>query len=283
MKNHTRIRLCVAISVLLTVPVLALRAQNQQQSQPQPKSQQEQVQPQQPVVTDQSAIQEILRTADPTQRLALVEAFLTTYPQSPYRGNALAAAAGAYREQENFAKAIEYGERALEINPRDTFSLILVADSLSEGSQPEQSDFKEKMQKAEEYSHRALAILPEFFAALQRDPNVPVEQYKLQQDYLEAQVHATLGYIHFRRDDLAAAEEELQMATDKNQLSPNSADFERLGIVQLKEKKYEQARASFQRCIQAAGLSSETCRRRLELLETMIQQEQPKPETKPQE
>lgn len=268
----------MALLLLLALPALA--------GQPQPEKSQQQPPPpaaQPPAVTDISAIQEILQTADPVQRLALVEKFLTDFPQSPYRAHAFLAAAEAYRLQSNFAKAIEYGGRALELNPRNALALILVADSLSEGSQPSQPEFNDNMKKAEDYSRQALTALPEFFASQQRNPNVPAEQYKLQEDYIEAQVHATLGYIYLRRDDFPAAEEELKMATDLNQLRPNSADFERLGLVQVQQKKYDLARASFQHCVDSGGVSAETCQRRLELLDKMTQPSQPKQEPKPQE
>lgn len=276
MKTLRMVASCLAVLAVFALPAVALQPLYE-------KQQQQPATPPPPAVSDATVIQDILQTSDPVERLAKVEKFLTDYPQSAYRGHALLAAAEAHRLQNNFAKAIEYGDRALELNPRNAIALILVADALSEGSQASQPDFPEKMLKAEDYSRKALTMLPELFASQQRNPNVPVEQYKLQEDYIEAQVHATLGYIYYRRNEFPAAEEELRMATDMNQLRPNSADFERLGLVQVQEKKYDLARISFQRCIEAGGVSAETCQRRLELLDKIIQQEQPKQEPKPQE
>jgi len=105
----------------------------------------------------------------------------------------------------------------------------------------------------------------------------------LREDFFESLAHATLGFIHFRRDELTAAESELKLATDLNQFQPNPVDFDRLGLVQFKQKKYDLARDSFQRCMDVGGPAADTCGRRLEMLEQMVEQEKAKESQKPQE
>ncbi len=265
----------VAALLLCAVPSLSAQAQQGQQSQEQPKL--EDVRPQ--TNPELEAVQQILQTNDPKTRVTLTESFLSQYPESPYRRNVFVAVSGAYRILENFEKAIEFGEKALELDPRDPVTLLIVSDSLSEGSKPEMENYEMRLSRAEDYSRRSLTLLPEVFAALPRRPEVPEEQYRLQEQYLEAQAHATLGYIHYRRKNLADAEQELRMAIELNQYSPNPADFERLGVVQAEQRKLEDARTAFQRCVEIGDAQfKSTCGRRLEMLDQAAQ-----PQAKPQE
>jgi tetratricopeptide (TPR) repeat protein len=263
---RTYLRVATSLTLLLLLAVLHAAAQ--------PPAQEGQ--PAQPTVNPEiEAVQTILQTNDPQQRLGLVEKFLAEYPASQYRTNVLLAAAEAHRMQNHYEEAIEYGERALAINPRDAISLILVADSLSEGAQPDQPDYDKDLNRAEEYSRRALAILPELFASVPHRPDVPEEQYKLRENYMEAQVHATLGFVYYRRKKLDEAEKELKLAADMNQLRPNAADYERLGVVQVEQKKYQEAKVSFQRCQELGGPAFfETCSKRIERVDQVLEKEQ---------
>jgi tetratricopeptide (TPR) repeat protein len=266
----------LAVTVLLAVLPAASAPQEQQQAQ-------ESQPPAAPGVNAEiEAVQTILQTPDPQQRLTLVDEFLAQYPTSQYSSNVLIAAAEAHRMMNHFDKAVEFGERALENSPRDPVSMILVADSLSEGAQASQPDYEEKLNRAEDYSRRALSILPELFATVQRRPDVPEEQYTLREQYMEAQVHATLGYILFRRKQFEEAEKEFNLATQMNQLRPNPADFERLGVVQVERGNFEGAKVSFQRCQEIGGEAFQTCARRLEMVEKLMQKEQ-QAEKPPQE
>jgi tetratricopeptide (TPR) repeat protein len=236
-----------------------------------------------PAETDMNLFQRILQAGDIASRLTLVDQFLTTYPQSPYRANVLVAGAEAYRMMNNFEKAIEYGDQALASDPRNAVALLLVADALSEGSQPTQADYGERLAKAEDYSRRALEAIPTLFTPERRMAEPSPEEFDLREDFFEAMAHATLGYVHFRRDELPAAEQELKLATELNQFQPNAVDFDRLGLVQVKLKKLDAARDSFHRCVEVGGPAADTCARRLEMMDKMGEQERPKPPENPQE
>lgn len=269
-----------SLALLILLAVWPATAEQQQQQEEQPQQAQGAEAP--PVDPQMEALQSILQTIEPQQRLELVETFLAQYPESPYRPNVYLAAAEAHRMLNHYDQAAEFGERALEINPRDPLPMLLIADSLSEGAQPTRPDYEEKMSKAEEYSRQALSLLPELFASVPRRPEVPEEEYRLREQYVEAQAHATLGYIYLRRKDYTAAEEELKLATELNQLRPNAADFERLGVVQVERQKYEEARAAFERCRDLGGIAFQTCQQRLELLNEMIQRQKTSEQGQPQ-
>lgn len=274
MRIRNCLRVALGLLVFLALPAAAFAHASQPPPEPEAVA---------PAETDVSVFQQILQSGDAAARLVLVEKFLAAYPQSPYRTNVLVAGAEAHRMQSNFEKAIEFGDKALAVDPNNAVALLLVAESLSEGSQPSQADFQERLTKAQDYSQRALEAIPTLFTPERRNASPSPEEFDLREDFFESMAHATMGYVHFRRDDLPAAEQELKLATDLNQFRPNAVDFDRLGIVQVKQKKFDLARDSFQRCLDVGGPAADTCGRRLEMLEQMVEQEKAKEAQKPQE
>ncbi|MFQ5810332.1 MAG: tetratricopeptide repeat protein, partial [Armatimonadota bacterium] len=247
----------------------AQEREQQQQEQQQPEQPQAPPTPQ-PGEEERAAVLKVLGTTDPEQRVALGEDFLSQYPESPLRGRAYAAVAQGYRMQNNYAKAVEYGERALELAPRDAVSMLLVADSLAESSTPEQADFQERLAKGEDYARRGLELLPDLFAGMRRRPEVPAEQYEEQERFIEGQAHAILGSIYLRRDQFTEAEEELKRAAELTTMRPNPADFQRLGYAHLRQKEYADAETAFQRCVELGGAAGETCQKQLDAVRQLL-------------
>ena len=284
----------IAVGVVLICLVLAGAAGAQQQQQQQEEKKQQPPSPTQFGVQqsgtqfgaptgelteeEKAAIDKIIATTDPAERLALVEDFLAKYPQSPGRDAVYAFACESARMQNDLNKAVEYGEKALELNPLNTVALIHTADSLAEGTLPSYPDAQERLARAEEYARRALEGLPEFFSRMTRRPETPEEEYNLQQKYWEAQPHAILGSIHIRRNEYAAAEEELRLATELNQYRPSAFDFLRLGVVQYRQKEYEDAEKSLQRCIELGGPAAEIAERQLKSVQTLLRIQKSKSE-----
>lgn len=232
-----------------------------------------------PLAEQQQAAQRFMAESDPDTRLQLVEEFLNNYPTSPFVYHAYLAACEAHRMKGDFESAVDYGKLALVVRPNDPISMLRIADALSEGVRVSGTGSEDKLAQAEEYARRSLEEMPQFFASVPRRPDVPEEEYTLREDFMEAQGHAILGYVYLLRNQNTQALNELKLATELNRLSPEPADYERLGIVQQEEKQYEEARASFQRCMEL-GDASDTCQRRLQRLEE-IMPPQAEPGTEP--
>lgn len=247
--------------IMALVVALAVTALGQEESTP----------PQEPAPDPHiEAAQNVLQSRNPEQQIELADQFVQDYPDSPYLSRIYMAAASAHRMLNHFDQAVEYGEKSIELNPSNLIALLVVCDSLSEGAKEGDAGYEERLDRAAEYSQRALSVLPEFVQAIPRRPDMPEEQYKLQEQYLEAQARATLGYIHLRRKQFAEAETELKLAIELNQLQPSAADFERLGVVQVEQQKYQEAREAFRRCSEIGGSAFSTCERRLEIVEQSL-------------
>lgn len=276
-----RILLGLSTAVLISVAVAGAVAQQQQQQSQVGGAAQAPATP--PPAEEQAALQNILQTSDPQQRVALVEEFLAKYPDSLLRMPVYAAGAEAYQVQRNFEKAIEYGERALELNPRYAGALLLVADSLALSAVPTQLDYQQRLTRAENYVQQALEVLPDMLATMPRRPETPEEEFDRQRKYFEAQPHAILGFVYLRRNENGKAEEELKLATDLNQWRPDPVDFQRLGYAHLRQKEYAEAESAFRRCVELGGPAGSDCQRRADQAQQMLKTQAPPEAPKPQE
>ena len=259
-----------------------VRAAPQQQEKP-PLGSESKVALAQSSPKEMAAFQALVQTRDPQQRLALVRQFLASYPESSFRNRTYAAGAEAYRMQGNFDQAVEYGEKALELSGRDPLVLILLADALAEGALSTAPDAQQRLSRAEEYARQALGLLPDMFAAAPQPPDVSSKQFRMQWEYIEAQPHATLGFIYLRRQDYARAEEELKQATALNRIKPNAVDFLRLGFAHMRQEEWVEAKAAFDRCLEIGGSAAATAQQQLEEVAKKLQEQgdtQPDPPEK---
>ncbi len=270
--------------ILLGVLVLALPAAAQQQQQPPPQQQGQQpgftLGQTQPGPEETAAVTQILQTADLDQRLALIQDFLAKYPNSMLVGRAYAAAADAYRKKNKHAQTIEYGEKAIELSPKDAYSMILVADSLAESAVPTQADYQERLTRSENYCRRSLELLPELFAAIRR-PGVPEEQYVAAQQQMEALAHAILGFVHLRRQENAQAVEELNKAIQTPSFKPQPLDYHRLGLAYKRQGQLKEAESAFQRCVDSSGGGFSDCQKQLDQVRQTLGSSTATPEKKP--
>ena len=265
--------LLLSVVLICALPAAGtVRAALQQQEEPPPASGSETALAQSSP-KEMAAFQVLVETRDPQQRLALVRQFLASSPKSSFRNRTYAAGAEAYRMQGNFDQAVEYGEKALELSGRDPLVLILLADALAEGAVSTVPDAQQRLSRAEEYARQALGLLPDMFAAAPQPPNVPSEQFRMQREYIEAQPHATLGFIYLRRQDYARAEEELKQATALNRIKPNAVDFLRLGFAHMRQEEWVDAKAAFDRCREIGGSAAATAQQQLEEVAKKLQEQ----------
>ncbi|MGH9789086.1 MAG: hypothetical protein ACRD4U_10330 [Candidatus Acidiferrales bacterium] len=284
---RTQSKLRAGVALLALAAGLMAGATAQAQEQPPPPQQPQQPPPptafgattNQPGPEEVDAYTKIATSKNPDERLTLVQEFLAKYPESLLKGRVYASAAEAYRMQNKHAQVIEYGEKAIEDSQgRDAFTMLVVADSLAESALPIHADYKEKLAKAEQHATRALEVLPELFASMQRRPEVPEEEYARQQRRVEALGHAILGNVYFRRQEHAKAVAELTKAIETEGYQPDAVDFQRLGFAHLRQQQLKEAEGAFQKCVDNGGSAVPDCQKRLDdVRQRLAAQEQPQP------
>src|SRR5690348_15860408 len=155
-------------------------------------------------------------------RAALVrnlEGFLKRYPDYPNRTSIYRALVEASLQLKDHARAAEYSERMVSLNPND-ISILLLAIELLE-RQEDQAGFR----RAVSYSTRILDLV-ERASPYERSSRVSVEQWELQKKNDLANTHFLRGDLYFRLRDYDAARKDLETSYE---IFPTAGAAQRLG------------------------------------------------------
>ena len=156
---------------------------------------------------ERAAVVELLQMQAPKDRLTLVEEFLRKYPESPLRARVYLGAAEAYRMLQNYEKAIEFGEKVLELSSNDLIARILIAEALVESTLPSETGSGQRYQRAEDLARKVLELIPEVYKDESRPAGVTTEEFDLQRTYIASQPRAALGFLYLRKEENKKAEE----------------------------------------------------------------------------
>ena len=142
-----------------------------QQSQPQPQTQQPQpatAQPQQPAAPQQkkeikdpaeyNAYVGAVQQPDAAAKISGLEAFLSQYPNSVMKEDALELLMGAYQQTNNAAKMNDAAQRLLQANPNNLRALALMAYSKRAAAEANQNP-QQNLAEAAQYAERGLQAL----------------------------------------------------------------------------------------------------------------------------
>jgi tetratricopeptide (TPR) repeat protein len=130
----------------------------------------------------------------------------------------------AYQQKNDFAKTVEYGERVLGIDPKDLPSLLVLSSTLSERLPTEEEKKAAQLDKALEYSTRAIAEIE----ALQKPAPMPDELWTTEKNKLLATVNSSIGLVHLNKKEYDKASKQYEISTNLTKTNP--VDFYRLGI-----------------------------------------------------
>jgi tetratricopeptide (TPR) repeat protein len=148
-------------------PAPAPRSQPQPQTQP-PPSGTAQPQPQQPVAPQQkkeikdpaeyNAYVGAVQQSDAAAKISGLEAFLSQYPNSVMKEDALELLMGAYQQTNNAAKMNEAAQRLLQANPNNLRALALMAYTKRAAAEANQNP-QQNLAEAAQYADRGLQAL----------------------------------------------------------------------------------------------------------------------------
>jgi hypothetical protein len=167
------------VAVVLTVTAMAVgqaaapqsptQPAPAQQPQQQPQTQQPQTQqPQQPQAQQQkkeikdpaeyNAYVGAVQQADAAAKISGIEAFLSQYPNSVMKEDALEVLMGAYQQTNNAAKMNEAAQRLLQANPNNLRALALMAYSKRSAAEANQNP-QQNLAEAAQFADRGLQAL----------------------------------------------------------------------------------------------------------------------------
>ncbi|MGI8493751.1 MAG: tetratricopeptide repeat protein [Pyrinomonadaceae bacterium] len=176
----------------------------------------------------------------------------------------LAGAAETYLDQGDLARAIDYFQQAIELNPANEDAKLGLSKAYSRRG--EAAADKENTKEAIKYYSLAMTFnkknvsayvgLAEAYENDEADDKA-IENYEkaLALDARLTDIYAPLGMLYFQKDDIPKADKYLSKA-DSNSASGDVQYY--LGLIRYKQNQNEQAIAAFQKSLQANPNSAET-------------------------
>lgn len=196
-----------------------------------------------------------------SDRAALVrnlEGFLLKYPDYPNRTSIYRALVEASLQLKDNARAADYSERMVSLNPND-ISILLLAIELLERQESEAG-----FRRAASYSTRILDLV-ERMSPSERSPRVSVEQWEQQRKSDLANTHFLRGDLYFKLKDYDAARKDLEASYE---IFPSAGAAQRLGETAELQKDLNTAIQEYARAFALAegtngGVSREEIRKKL--------------------
>ena len=183
------------------------------------------------------ALQAMFQAQDPDARIKAAENLIVKYADTEFKDLALFFAAMAAEQKGDGERAIVYGEKALEANPKNYNALYLLARVTAARTREHDLDREEKIGRVEKYVKDAEAALT---SAAKPNPSLTDEQWEAAKKDMIAGGHEPLGMTALARKNYDVAIKEFKLAVDGASQS-DPATMVRLGAAYNLGGKYDDA------------------------------------------
>ena len=196
-------------------------------------------------------------STDVNKKNQMAEDFLQKYPQSRYRPVMYQALVSGYFATQQVPKMLDYGDKELALNPNDAPVLAVMAQTIARTFNPKSPDAQQQLEKAEQYSKRAIEITP----TLTKPVNLTDEAFaNAKNDTLEM-AHGGLGLVYIRKAKYSEAIPELEESIkDNNHPQPDPVNYYLLGLANDKTSHFDAAAAAFTKCATIQSSLQPTCK-----------------------
>jgi len=211
-----------------------------------------------PVSAEEDAAIQAFRAApisDIAKKDQLGEAFLQKYPQSRYRPEIYSLLLRGYSSLGQIDKMETVGDKEIELNPNDAQALAIMGSTLPRVMNASTVEPQKRLEKAEQYSKRALEILP----TLVKPAELSDADFLKAKDQTAALAYSGLGLVAVRRSKFAEAIPNFEQAV-KLDPTPDPVNYYLLGIANEKTSHFEDAANAFTKCAAVPGGLQATCK-----------------------
>jgi tetratricopeptide (TPR) repeat protein len=211
-----------------------------------------------PVNAEEDAAIQAFRAApvtDMAKKDQLGEDFLQKYPESRYRAEVYSILVRGYLSQGQVDKMEAAGDKEIALNPTDAQTLAIVGSTLPRVMNASTADPQKRLDKAEQYSKKALEVLP----TLVKPAELSDADFLKAKDQTSALAYSGLGLVAFRRSKFAEAIPNFEQAVKLDPI-PDPVNFYLLGISNQKTSHFEDAVNAFNKCAAVPGGLQATCK-----------------------
>ena len=212
---------------------------------------------------------------DPDKAIAEAEAYTQKYPKSDALSYTFAMEANAYENKGNPSKAVEFGEKSLQLKKDNLMSLLIVAYMIPTPQyiNLHKSDEDKQLDLADGYAQDAMKAVD----ALKKGPTEQDADFTKRKNNYLSNLHSDLGMIHLDRaqlglmgidqQELAKSQQEYNTAVSLAD-KPEANDYYRLGEVCRLQGKIDDAIAAFTKASQVGqGVVKEYAQRQVQRLQ----------------
>jgi tetratricopeptide (TPR) repeat protein len=195
--------------------------------------------------------------ADIPKKIQLAEDFLQKYPQSRYRPVMYQTLVSGYFATQQIPKLLDAGDKEIEMNPNDAPVLAVVAQTIARAFNAKAPDAEKQLEKAEEYSKRAIEVTP----TLAKPPNMSDEAFVTAKNDTLGMAHSGLGLVYVRRAKYAEAIPELEQSIKVDtHAQSDPVNYYLLGLANDKTSHFDAAAMAFTKCAAIQSSLQATCK-----------------------
>src|SRR5258707_2551592 len=208
----------ILVTVVLGLAVGAAgqdAAQSAQQPQGQPAQGQPAAPTQAPVIKDPAeynAYVGAVQQTDPAAKISGLEAFLTQYPNSVMKTQALEILMGTYQQAGNQQKTIDTATKLVAADPNNVRAMALLAYFKRLQAQGGDPNAKQLLADAKKYGQQGLDALPKF----SKPEGTSDADFQKMKDQMAGIFNAAVGIAALQDKDYATAVKALRVAADGN-------------------------------------------------------------------
>jgi tetratricopeptide (TPR) repeat protein len=173
--------------------------------------------------------------------------FATKFPDSELRVLLYKNAMRAYQKADNAEKIEAMGRKVLACDPDDPEALVVVSEVIAERTRDTDIDRDQRFGEAIAMAEKALKTIDTDIGVPAGTPQDKIDAYK---SGLRSQSYSIIGAIDYKKENYAAAQEDLQKAIDAYPSDPAPVDVLRLALALDKQQKYPEALKVADRAVQ---------------------------------
>ena len=198
---------------------------------------------------------------DIDKRIPMAEQFLQKYPQSRYRPVMYQTLVSGYLAKQEVPKMLEAGEKEIALNPNDTPVLGLMGQTLARTANPKSPDALQQLNKAEQYSKRAIEVTP----TLTKPAELSDEQFNNAKSNALEMAYSGLGLVYLQKgkysDAIPALEQSVKSDTHPE---PDPVNLYLLGLANEKASHFDAAVTAYTKCAAIQSTLQPNCKNGIE-------------------
>jgi tetratricopeptide (TPR) repeat protein len=164
--------------------------------------------------------------------------FATKFPDSELRILLYKNAMRLYQNGNNAEKTEAMGRKVLSLDADDPEALVIVAEVIAERTRDSDIDKDQRYSEAVSMAQKATQTVDTDVQVPAGTPQEKIDAYKA---LLRSNAYSIMGTIAFKKDDFAAAQENLQKSIDAFPSQPDPVVVLRLALTLDKQQKYPEA------------------------------------------